>query len=268
MKVKKLAALALVAVMTLALAACGNQTDDDWAYIEKNGKMKIGFTYFEPMNYLDDGGTFVGFETEFAQAVCEKLGVEPEFVEINWDAKTMALESKQIDAIWNGMTITPALTEALTISQPYIKNYQVLVIRSADQEKYKSTADLSSAKLDAEAGSAGEAAVQDDENLSKATYTSVTKQTDGLLEVKAGQADAAVMDFVLANALAGKGDYSDLMVMPDVQLSVEEYGIGFRKGSTAAAKVDGAIDELIQDGTLATLAEKYGLSEQLLANQK
>ncbi len=268
MMMKRLAALALAAAMTLSLAACGKKAGDDWAEIEKSGKLKVGFTYFEPMNYLDESGTFVGFETEFTQAVCDKLGLTPEFVEINWDAKTMALEGKQIDAIWNGMTITPALSEALTISQPYIKNYQVVVIRTADAEKYKTTADLSSAKLDAEAGSAGESAVKDDENLSKAPYTPVTKQTDALLEVKAGAADAAVMDYVLANALVGKGDYSDLMIIPGLELSVEEYGIGFRKGSALADKVNEAMNALIADGTLAALAEKYGLSEQLLANQK
>ncbi|SBW09427.1 ABC transporter, substrate-binding protein, family 3 [uncultured Eubacteriales bacterium] len=268
MKVKRLAALALAAAMTLSLTACGKKTGDDWETIEKSGELKIGFTYFEPMNYLDDAGEFVGFETEFAQAVCDKLGLKPNFVEINWDAKTMELESGKIDCIWNGMTITPELSEALTISEPYIKNYQVVVIRSADADKYKTTADLSSAKLDAEAGSAGESAVQDDADLSKAAYTAVTKQTDALLEVKSGQADAAVMDFVLANALAGKGDYSDLMVIPDLQLSVEEYGIGFRKGSAAADKVNTAMEELIADGTLGTLAEKYDLSELLLANQQ
>lgn len=283
MKLKRFAALALAATLALSLTACGKPgeasgnsatpgstpaTNDDWTAIEKSGKLKIGFTYFEPMNYLNDKGEFVGFETEFATAVCEKLGLTPEFVEINWDAKTMELESQKIDCIWNGMTITPELSAALSISDPYIKNYQVIVIRSADADKFKSTADLAAGTVEAEAGSAGEDAVQADENLSKATYQSVTKQTDALLEVKTGKADAAVMDFVLANALVGKADYSDLMVIPDLQLSVEEYGIGFRKDSAAAAKVNEAMAALIEDGTLGKLAEKYDLSELLLANQK
>lgn len=283
MKLKRFAALALAASLALSLTACGKTggesgssaapgstpaTNDDWTTIEKSGKLKIGFTYFEPMNYTDDNGDFVGFETEFATAVCEKLGLTPEFVEINWDAKTMELESQKIDCIWNGMTITPELSEALTISEPYIKNYQVVIIRSADADKFKSTADLASGTVEAEAGSAGESAVQGDENLAKATYQSVTKQTDALLEVKTGKAAAAVMDFVLANALVGKGDYSDLVVIPDLQLSVEEYGIGFRKESAAAAKVNEAMAALVADGTLGKLAEKYELGELLLANQK
>ena len=284
---KKILALLLAAMMTLSLAACGSDTgstdedsvdtagqdtaepsaDDDFAYIQGNGSMKIGFTYFEPMNYMDDNGEFVGFETEFATAVCEKLGVEPAFVEINWDSKVMELESKNIDCIWNGMTITPELEEALTISDPYIKNYQVVVIRADNADTYTTTADLVGKTVEAEAGSAGETAISEDENLSQATYVSVTKQTDALLEVKTGAADAAVMDFVLANAMVGQGDYADLTVIPDLQLSVEEYGIGFRKDSTAAEKVNAAIQALIDDGTLNTLAEKYGLAELLLANQ-
>ena len=201
---KKILALLLAAMMTLSLAACGSDTgstdedsgdtagqdtaepsaDDDFAYIQGNGSMKIGFTYFEPMNYMDDNGEFVGFETEFATAVCEKLGVEPEFVEINWDSKVMELESKNIDCIWNGMTITPELEEALTISDPYIKNYQVVVIRADNADTYTTTADLVGKTVEAEAGSAGETAISEDENLSQATYVSVTKQTDALLEVK------------------------------------------------------------------------------------
>ena len=284
---QKLTALALALGLTLTMTACGSgsgavQTpagntpgnsgapvaESDLAYVKDNGKLKIGYTLFEPMNYLGENGELTGFETEFATAVCEKLGVEPDFVEINWAAKLLELESKNIDCIWNGMTITPELEQALSISEPYIKNYQVVVIRSADAEKYTSTESLAGAKLDAEAGSAGESALQNDEFLSQASYTSVVKQTDALLEVKSGAADAAVMDFVLANALAGTGDYSDLMVIPGLELSVEEYGVGFRKDSDITPEMNQAMQQLIDDSTLAELAEKYGLSELLLANQK
>lgn len=299
---KKTLSLVLALAMCLSLAACGNNgtqdqssqsgsnasasdvssgsqqgdnssvdaADSDWAKIESNGTMKIGITYFEPMNYFDDNGELTGFETEFATAVCEKLGVTPEFVEINWGSKIMELQAQTIDCIWNGMTITPELQEALTISDPYIKNYQVVVIRSDNADVYTSTADLVGKTVEAEAGSAGEAAIIGegaDENLKQAEYISAAKQTDTLLEVKTGAADAAVLDFVLAGAMVGQGDYSDLMIIPDLQLSVEEYGIGFRKDSTAAEKVNAAIQALIDDGTLNTLAEKYGLAELLLANQ-
>ena len=299
---KKTLSLVLALAMCLSLAACGNNgaqdqssqsgsnasasdgssgsqqgdnssvdaADSDWAKIESNGTMKIGITYFEPMNYFDDNGELTGFETEFATAVCEKLGVTPEFVEINWDSKIMELQAQTIDCIWNGMTITPELQEALTISDPYIKNYQVVVIRSDNADVYTSTADLVGKTVEAEAGSAGEAAIIGegaDESLKQAEYISAAKQTDTLLEVKTGAADAAVLDFVLAGAMVGQGDYSDLMIIPDLQLSVEEYGVGVRKDSDAAEKVNEAMQALIEDGTLNTLAEKYDLAELLLANQ-
>lgn len=291
---KKLLSLALAAALGLSLTACSNgqaqkpdtgatptgtpggskapvetpASNSDLDYVKSNGKLKIGYTVFEPMNYTDDKGEFVGFETEFGKAVCEKLGVEPEFVEINWDSKVMELESKNIDCIWNGMTITEELKAALSISDPYVKNYQVVVIRSADVDKYKAAADLSAAKLEAEAGSAGEGAIAGDPDLSKGEYTSVPKQTDALLEVKTGAADACVLDFVLANALVGKGDYSDLMVVPNLELSVEEYGVGFRKDSDIVPLFNQAMQELIDDGTLNEIAVKYDLGELLLANQK
>ena len=237
-------------------------------YIQDKGTLVLGLDdQLPPMGFLDESGTIVGFDIDVAEKVCEKLGVELVTQPINWDSKQMELDTKNIDCIWNGMTITPELQEAISISDPYIKNYQVVVIRAADADKYTSTESLAGANLDAEAGSAGEAAVAADEFLSQASYTSVVKQTDALLEVKSGAADAAVMDFVLANTLAGTGDYSDLMVIPDLELSVEEYGIGFRQGSDLTAAVNQAMQELIDDGTLNELAVKYELADLLLANQ-
>lgn len=178
--------------------------DSDLDYIKKNGKMIIGYTVYDPMNYTDDNGEFVGFDTEFAKAVCEKLGVTPEFVEINWDTKEIELNAKSIDCIWNGFTINEEREENLDFSIPYILNKQVVVIRKADKDKYTDAASLASAKLAAETSSAGESAIKDDENLSKASYTAVPKQTDALLEVKASTVDAAVLDYTLANSMVGK----------------------------------------------------------------
>ena len=178
--------------------------ESDLEYIKANGKMVIGYTVYAPMNYTDDKGEFVGFDTEFAKAVCAKLGVEPEFIEIDWDTKEIELNAKSIDCIWNGFTMTEEREENLDFSVPYILNKQVVVIRKADADKYKDTASLKDARLVAEVSSAGETAIADDENLSQANYTAVTKQTDALLEVKANTADAAVLDYTLANAMVGK----------------------------------------------------------------
>ncbi len=280
---KKLLPLALSAALTLSITACnGERTTSltgttegnpqanlvsDLEYVKENGTLKIGYTEFAPMNYLNDQGELVGFETEFATAVCEKMGLTPEFVEINWDAKLFELDSKRIDCIWNGMTITPELQEAISISAPYLKNYQVIVIRSADKDLYRTTADLSRMMLEAEAGSAGENAIEEDPDLSQADYTAVTKQTDALLEVKTGRADACVLDFVLADTVVGKENYADLMVIPEIRLSVEEYGVGFRKGSDLLPEFDKAVKALMEEGTLNEIAEKYELTDLLAANQ-
>ncbi len=104
--------------------------EGDLDYIKAKGEMVIGITLFAPMNYYDDNKKLIGFETEFAEAVCEKLGVKAKFVEINWDSKEMELNSKNIDCIWNGMTITEERLENMSISVPYMQNKQVMVVKS------------------------------------------------------------------------------------------------------------------------------------------
>ena len=229
----------------------------DLDYIKEKGSMVIGYTVYEPMNYTDADGNFTGFDTELATAVCEKLGVEPEFVEINWDTKVVELDAKSIDCIWNGMTLTDDIMANTATTKAYAKNAQVVVVK--DGTDYTSTADLADKTVVAEAGSAGEAAIQGDENLSKADYVSKSVQTDCLMEVAAGTADAAVLDLTLANAMIGAGtDYASLKIVDE--LNAEEYGVAFRKGSDAAAAVDAAFDELKADGTMQALADKYDLA--------
>ena len=263
--------------MALSLAACGGAAStstvassaasgsaaasetaaSDLDYIKEKGKLVIGYTVYEPMNYTDADGNFTGFDTELATAVCEKLGVEPEFVEINWDTKVVELDAKSIDCIWNGMTLTDDIMANTATTKAYAKNAQVVVVK--DGTDYASTADLAGKTVVAEAGSAGEAAIQGDENLAKADYVSKSVQTDCLMEVAAGTADAAVLDLTLANAMIGEGtDYASLKIVDE--LNAEEYGVAFRKGSDAAAAVDAAFDELKADGTMQALAEKYELA--------
>ena len=275
---KKLISMALAAGMAVSLAACGGAAssapaadsaasgaastteaaaDSDLAYIQGKGKMTIGYTVYEPMNYTDADGNFTGFDTELATAVCEKLGVEPDFVEINWDTKIVELDAKSIDCIWNGMTLTDEIMANTACTKAYAKNAQVVVMK-ADAD-YTSTADLVGKTVVAEAGSAGESAIQDDGSLSQADYISKSVQTDCLMEVAAGTADAAVLDLTLATSMIGDGtDYANLTIKDE--LNAEEYGVAFRKGSDAAAAVDAAFDELKSDGTMQKLADKYSLS--------
>ena len=276
---KKILALVLALLMMSAVfVGCGTDADtnakndatadeavaSDYDYVKANGSMKIGYTVYDPMNFTDENGDFVGFDTEYAKAVCEKLGVEPEFIEINWDTKEVNLNAKDIDCIWNGFTITEEREEQLDFTTPYILNKQVVVIRKADADKYKDTASLAAANLTAEKASAGESAIQADENLKTAAYVESDVQTSALMAVKAMTADACVVDYTVAYAMAGKGDYADLMVIEGLDLAVEEYGIGFRSGSDLVSKVNDITAELIADGTLEEIAEKYGLKDNLL----
>ncbi len=279
MKLKRFASAVLAGALALSLAACGGAAStstaasassaagsasasaaadgSDLDYIKGKGKLVIGYTVYEPMNYTDADGSFTGFDTELATAVAEKLGVEPEFVEINWDTKIVELDAKSIDCIWNGMTLTDDIMANTATTKAYAKNAQVVVVK--DGTDYTSTADLADKTVVAEAGSAGEAAIQGDENLSKADYVSKSVQTDCLMEVAAGTADAAVLDLTLANAMIGAGtDYASLKIVDE--LNAEEYGVAFRKGSDAAAAVDAAFDELKADGTMQALADKYDLA--------
>ena len=129
---KKLLSLTLIATMlATALTGCGEKkVASDYEEIMEKGKMTVGITLFAPMNYYDDNNELIGFDTELTNAVAQKLGLEAEFVEINWDSKDIELNSKNIDCIWNGMTITDERLENMSISAPYMQNKQVMVAKA------------------------------------------------------------------------------------------------------------------------------------------
>lgn len=253
MKTKKFLALLLAGLMSASLlTGCGGGN-------KEASTLKIGYTVYEPMNYTDENGEFTGFDTEFAKAVCEKLNMEPEFIEIVWDTKQVSLDSGEIDCIWNGMTITDDLKENLSISDPYVQNTQVVVAKTENKDTYSDYANLIGKTVVVEAGSAAQSVAEEDENLSQAQLVTVSKQTDALLEVKSGTADAAIFDKTMAENMIGEGtDFADLSICG--VFHEEQYGIGFRKGDELCDKVNQAMAELKEDGTLQELADKYGLT--------
>ena len=292
MKIKRIAALLLAGIMSVGLCSCASSntssasesssaaesnadssaadsTDStaseggDWQYIADKGNFVAGITLFEPMNYYDENGELTGFETEFTKAVCEKLGVEAKFQEIEWDKKEIELNAKTIDAIWNGLTVTEERKENMGFSKSYVRNKQVVVIKADNKDKYTDEASMAGASCAAESGSAGQTAIETSSVLSQNEFVGASAQKDVLLEVKAGTVELGVLDYVMAKASIGDGtDYSDLMIVEGVELAPEEYAIGMRKGDTETIeKVNGAIDELVADGTLKALAEKYGLAD-------
>ena len=277
---KKLTALLLALVLLLSLAACASSssttntdsnaastdgtasTDDttaasDLATIQANGKMVIGYTVYEPMNYTDENGEFTGFDTELAKLVCEKLGVEAEFQEIIWDTKEVELNAGTIDCIWNGLTLDEEREANMACTDPYVLNAQVIVMRK--DSGYTDTSSLADASICAEAGSAGQTTIESDENLAKATFVPKSVQTDCLMEVAAGTCDAAVLDITLATSMIGEGtDYEDLEIV--AQLGEEYYGVAFRKGSDIRDEVNKIFADLKASGELQELADKYGLT--------
>ena len=250
---KKILALILTLVVAMScFVACSNDKE------AADDKLVIGYTIYEPMNYMDEKGDLTGFDTEFAKAVCEKLGKTPEFVEINWDTKFVTLDANQIDCIWNGMTISEEVEKNCLVSKAYVKNAQVVVMAKDKVDSYKDIESLKGLKFAAEAGSAGETAIKD--NGLDANYSPVAAQTDALLAVAGGQADACVIDITMAKTMTAEGtSYADYTY--SIELTSEEYGIGFRLADTELqTEVNKAIDELKADGTLDALAEKYGLT--------
>lgn len=259
---KKILSILLVLTIVFMLVACGAQGastkkgDSDLSYVKGNGKLVIGYTDYAPMNYTDESGTFTGFDTELAILTCKKLGLEPQFVEINWDTKEVELNAKSIDCIWNGLTINDERKAAMEITRPYVKNAQVVLVKEGTA--YEGTASLIDKAVAAEQGSAGEDVIQGDDNLKQASYVPKTLQTECLMEVKAGTADAAVLDLTLAKTMTGKGtNYEDIKIVD--YLAEEDYGVAFRKGSDICAEVNMIFDEFLADGTMDKLAEKYGL---------
>ena len=255
---KKTIALVLTLVTLLLCCGCGKKADpnSDLAYIQKKGTLVVGITDYAPMDYKDENGNWTGFDAEFAEAVAAKLGVKCEFIEIDWDNKYFELESKAIDCIWNGMTICDEVNLNTSCSNPYVKNAQVVVMPKSEADGYDAIELLKGLKFAVEASSAGAAALDD---IGITDYTQVQAQSNALMEVAAGTADACVIDITMANAMTGEGTgYADLTIA--CELTTEEYGIGFRKDSDVTAKVNELMATMKTDGTLDQLAQKYELT--------
>ena len=282
---KKIIALLMALLMVGAvLAACGKTADKpaatdaaatqaatadsatadsaatvaDLEKVQKAGKLIVGITDFEPMDYQKDG-KWIGFDADMATKFADSLGVKAEFVEIDWDNKALELKGGSIDCVWNGMTLTDEVMSAMETSNAYCNNAQVVVVPADVADQYQDAESIADLTFAVEAGSAGEAEVN---ALGYAT-TPVQSQADSLMEVSAGTSDAAVIDLLMAAAMIGEGTSYDNLTHT-VELNSEKYGVGFRKGSDLAAALNQFFADSYADGSMQEIAEKYGVQDALL----
>ncbi len=233
--------------------------ESDMAYVKEKGTLVVGITDFEPMDYKDESGKWIGFDADMAAAFAESLGVSVEFVEIDWDNKIMELDGKTIDCVWNGMTLTDEVKSAMECSNAYCNNAQIVIIPADQADQYQDKESLAGLSFAVEAGSAGEAQVQ----ALGLECTPVKAQADALMEVAAKTSDAAVIDSLMAAAMVGEGtSYADLTYT--VQLNDEEYGVGFRKGSDLAQALNEFFVTSYADGSMLATAETYSVQAAVI----
>ena len=254
-------ATASAAATADATAASADVADSDVAYIKDKGTLIVGITDFEPMDYKDDSGNWIGYDADLAAKVAEDLGVEVQFEEIDWDNKILELDNKSIDVVWNGMTLTDEVTNSMACTNAYLNNAQVVVLPSDKADQYPDVDSMKDLSFAVEAGSAGEAAAKEE----GFTYTSMTSQADTLMEIQAGTSDASIIDLLMAGAMIGEGtSYDDLT--HTVELTTEEYGVGCRKGSDLAAYINDEFDKFREDGSMESIAETYGVQDALVSD--
>ena len=257
---KKTIALLTALVMMLTMVCCAFAADQtDAEYVKEKGTLVVGITDFAPMDYKDEDGNWIGFDADMAAAFAEYLGVEVEFVEIEWDNKVLELNSKSIDCVWNGMTLTDDVKAAMECSNAYCNNAQVVIVPADQADKYQTAEDCAELVFAVEAGSAGEA------EITALGYecTPVQSQASALMEVAAGTCDAAVIDSLMAAAMVGEGtSYENLTYT--AALNSEEYGVGFRTDSDLAELLNDFFKAAYEDGSLQECAETYGVQAALI----
>ena len=247
-------------------AAGEADAESDMAYVQNKGTLVVGITNFAPMDYQEgDSDEWIGFDADMAKLFAEYLGVDVEFIEINWDYKIMELDGKSIDCVWNGMTLTDEVTSAMSTSVPYCLNAQVLVVPADKASDFEGLTSLEGLNVAVESGSAGEDAAL----ALGATTVPVQAQSNTLFEVSSGTSDAAVIDLLMAGAMIGEGtSYADLTYTLNLNeaqgLESEEYGVGFRQGSDLTDAFNTFWAEKVADGTVLEVATTYGLQESVI----
>ena len=253
---KNLKLLPLLLASSNCLVGCGGSGDSQ--QVKNAGFINVGITIYEPMDYFDeDGETITGFDAELANAFAESIGVSTRFITIKWDSKVLELNSKKIDVIWNGMTITDELKNNIDLTIPYATNYQCVVTKTGNVNSYTNADSLKDKKIAVELGSAGDIAA-----ANYTTLNQVTSQEAALLEVNAGTSDCAIIDVTMANSVVGKGDFAGLSVISAdlIAFEKEDFGVGVRKGSDLTNQLNAFFKDSYKSGLLTKLSQKYNVA--------
>lgn len=259
---KKILAMILAMVMALSLAACGKTEQKD----EKKDDNAAAKTFimgidaeYPPFSYIDENGEYTGFDVEVCKAACDLLGWDMQVFPVNWDQKLVQLDANECDCVWSGMTILDSMKEAgYVLSAPYYDNTQVIMVKEGSD--IKSSADLAGKVVAVQLGTSGEALLADGGGLAdlKATFAELTT-CDSFLkcftELGGGAVDAVIVDKPVAVSYAEKNEGFTVL---DEGLGAEQYGIAFRSSDAELCEqIEGAVAQLVANGTYAEIAAKY-----------
>ncbi|MEA5002861.1 MAG: amino acid ABC transporter substrate-binding protein [Christensenella sp.] len=242
---------------TAAASQGAAASDDSLQKIKDKGEFIMGMDIsFPPMGFKDESGELTGFDVDMAKAVAEHMGLKVNLQAIDWNSKEMELSTGNIDVIWNGYTITDERKEKVLMSEPYMGNAQVIVVKAGSD--IKSLADVAGKRVGVQDGSSAQEAVEANEEFA-ASIGEMIKFKDNvmaLMDLSNGQVDAVAVDSVVADYYSSKqeGAYTIL----DETLAPEEYGIGFRKGDQSFHDaVMEALKQMKEDGTAAEISNKW-----------
>lgn len=266
---KKACILLIAGVMFLmGLSGCESSNENtfskmsegqsDLEYVQSKGTLVVGITEFAPMDFLD-GDQWTGFDADLVRDFAESIGVTVEFKEIDWDNRTKLLENGSIDCIWNGMTMTEEMQSTISCSEPYLSNAQVAVMERDEMEQYQTIDACRHMLFAAEKSSTGETLLKE----MKYRYTTFDTQLEALQSVRSGKADAAMIDIVMAAYYTSEEqEFQDLSFQ--IALNDEKSCAGFRKGSDLTEKANEFLKNAYEDGTIDSLASRYGLENAVL----
>lgn len=252
--------LLMVAMLSTAiLTACGSTsaTDDSLKSIKEKKELIVGLDdNFPPMGFRDNSGEIVGFDIDMAKEVGSRMGVKVTFKPVEWDGIILSLNNKDIDAIWNGLTITGKRKEQIAFSKVYLQNKQIIIVNS--KSSFSKKTELKDKTVGLQMGSSSESALASDMQLTSSLkeVKKYSNNTEALLDLKAERIDAVIVDEVVGRYYASKkpGDYKVL----DENLGLEDYGVGIRKKDTSLTEeIDRILEEMKTDGTANTISQKW-----------